>query len=306
MPLTKADYRTLLDAVNDGIYLVDTERRIKFWNKAAEGITGFNEKEVLGRHCADNILRHIDREGKSLCETDCPLAKTLRDGRVREADIYLHHKQGHRVPVHVRIAPVRDENGSIVAAVEVFGDRSRRLAMLERLAELEQTALLDPLTEVGNRRLLEGYMTSCLDELERYGWAFGVLFVDIDHFKRVNDKYGHETGDEVLKVVARVLRANLRSFDLVGRWGGEEFLVVCVNVDDELLGGTAERLRGLVEQSSCRVGTQDIRVTVSIGAALAVPHDTPHDIVNRADRLMYRSKRRGRNRVRIESLSRSS
>jgi diguanylate cyclase (GGDEF)-like protein len=116
----------------------------------------------------------------------------------------------------------------------------------------------------------------------------------------VNDQFGHDVGDRVLKMVASTLQNNLRTFDLVCRWGGEEFVVIInINNEDHLL-KLAEKLRMLVEQSSLMTGNHFIRVTVSIGATLAHLHDTPHSLTYRADQLMYQSKKAGRNRVTIE------
>ena len=121
--------------------------------------------------------------------------------------------------------------------------------MLERIAQFEKMAYLDTLTGVANRRFTEMTLHSRLDERQRYGWSFGVLFIDVDHFKNVNDQYGHEVGDQVLAMVAKTLSNSVRSFDFVGRWGGEEFLAILANVDAAELHAFANRIRALVEQS---------------------------------------------------------
>ena len=161
-------------------------------------------------------------------------------------------------------------------------------------------ALLDPLTGMGNRRFVEIGLNSRLNELQRYGWKFGLLFIDIDHFKKVNDLYGHETGDMVLKMVAGTLVHNARSFDLIGRWGGEEFVAIIANVTGEELLRIARKYRALVGESNVLAGKDRISVTISIGATLARPDDSPETLLNRADQLMYQSKLSGRNRVTME------
>jgi PAS domain S-box-containing protein len=117
-------YATLLDNLYDGVYFVDRERRITFWNKAAERITGFTKAEVVGKRCADNLLRHVDNRGNSLCEGACPLSYTLNDSQPRSASVFLHHKDGHRLPVAIRVAPITDHQQKIVGAVEIFRDNS--------------------------------------------------------------------------------------------------------------------------------------------------------------------------------------
>jgi len=216
-------YKDLVDNLYDGVYFVDLDRRITYWNRGAERITGYSAAQVVGCRCSDNLLMHVDYLGTGLCGAGCPLAATCLDGRAREAEVFLRHRDGHRVPVQVRASPMRDAEDRIVGAVEVFTDRSTQSDLEHRAEELRRMALLDHLTEVANRRYLEMLIESRLAELERYGWPLGVLFVDVDHFKEVNDTYGHTAGDHVLRMVARTLASAARSFDVVGRWGGRSF-----------------------------------------------------------------------------------
>lgn len=290
-------YFDILNNLFDGLYFVDRERRITFWNRTAESLTGYEAREVVGRRCADNILVHVDGEGHNLCEGRCPLAKTLEDGESREVEVFLHHRKGHRVPVAVRVAPIRGANGRITGAVEVFNDNSRRLAETQELDHLRRLALLDPMTELRNRHFLEISLQAILKEVNRYNWPMGLLFVDIDRFKRVNDAYGHEAGDEILKAVAKTLAQSVRSFDIVGRWGGEEFVVVVRNITEKNLALLAEKIRALVGKSFVTLASSQVGVTVSIGATTLAPDDTVDNAIARADRLMYKSKAAGRNRV---------
>jgi diguanylate cyclase (GGDEF)-like protein len=141
-----------------------------------------------------------------------------------------------------------------------------------------------------------------IDEMQRYGWPCGVLFLDIDNFKIVNDTYGHNVGDGVLMMVARTLANNLRAHDLVGRYGGEEFVAIITHVDMAQLHSFAERLRLLVENSSHDTEYGTIRVTVSIGATVVRPEDTIETAITRADMFMYNSKIGGRNRVSLDTM----
>jgi diguanylate cyclase (GGDEF)-like protein/PAS domain S-box-containing protein len=290
-------YQALLEELIEGIYYVDRDRNILFWNRAAERITGFTKKEVIGKSCRDNLLIHVDDGGRHLCLDSCPLQAALDDGEPREAEVFLHHKDGHRVPVFVRICPIRSEEDGVVGAVELFSDNSARLEMTGKLAVLEREVQIDPLTQAANRRYTEHVLHACYDEYRRFSWPFAVLFVDVDNFKAVNDTFSHEIGDRVLSMVAKTLMSNVRSFDHVGRWGGEEFLVILKNLDYRTMTVTAEKLRLLVSHSIFWHGERAVSVTVSIGAALVNDRDDPASLVGRADRLMYQSKEGGRNRV---------
>jgi diguanylate cyclase (GGDEF)-like protein/PAS domain S-box-containing protein len=291
-------YATLLDNLYDGVYFVNQEREITLWNKAAERITGFTKAEVLGKRCADNLLCHVDQRGNSLCKGACPLSYTLADGQPRSASVFLHHKLGHRLPVAIGVAPIPDRRGNIIGAVEIFRDDSATVAALEHLKELEDLAYLDGLTRIANRSYLEAFIVGKFNELRRLGWSFGVIFVDLDQFKQVNDTFGHQTGDLALKTVAQTLLKNCRSFDLAGRWGGEEFVCVISKLQDaDQIAAVAERLRVLVENSWVPLADCSLHVTISLGVTLARLQDTPETLIQRADDLMYRSKTDGRNRV---------
>ncbi|MDD5309104.1 MAG: sensor domain-containing diguanylate cyclase [Deltaproteobacteria bacterium] len=288
----EAFYKGVLDGIEDGVYFVDRERRITYWNRAAERLTGYRAQEVMGTACP---LVHVDDAGRFLCHDGCPLAGAMQDRAAREVEVFLRHKDGHRVPVLVRTSPVVDETGTVSGAVEIFTDNSMRLRTAERIAELERLALVDALTGLPNRRYLEAQLTSRLDEFGRYGWPFGVVFMDIDDFKKVNDAHGHAVGDEALRMVARTLEGGGRAFDVVGRWGGEEFLSIVVNVGIGQLAEIGERMRALVASSSGPHGPPP--VTISCGVALVEDEDTSESIVGRADAQLYRAKLEGKNLV---------
>lgn len=287
----------LLESLFDGVYYVDLDRKITVWNAAAERITGFLRTEVRGSCCADNVLRHMDEAGNELCNTGCPLAASMQDGQLREANVYLHHKQGHRVPVTVRISPVRDADGTIVGGIEVFSDNSSALQILGELESLKKEVYLDRLTGVGNRRYGEMILETRLFEWRSHGVPCGVIFLDIDHFKRFNDLYGHRIGDEVLTLVGKTITNLLRRMDVVARWGGEEFVIILQNVTPDYLQLAAERVRRFIERSFLMVDGEELSVTASLGATVVRGDDTFETIVDRADKLMYESKNKGRNKL---------
>ena len=290
-------YKEILDNLYDGVYFVDRERRITYWNKGAERITGFNAEHMLGRFCYDNLLNHVNEYGIQLCFDGCPLHATIADGLPRQAELYLHHADGQRIPVLVKTAPIRDENGEITGAVETFSDNSKLMTMRHQVRRLEDTVLIDYLTGIGNRRFMVRRLQLAGREFQQQHAPFGILFMDIDHFKSINDTYSHETGDQVLVMVANTLRNNIRSEDAVARWGGEEFVALLAGMDDTGLGVMAEKIRMLVEHSSLRLKDQNVGVTISIGITLVRKDDTLNSMIERADQNMYKSKRAGQNCV---------
>jgi len=183
---------------------VNLERQITFWNKAAERITGFTKAEVWGS-VAPTTCYATWTTGAIPCARGLPLSYTLRDGQFRSASVFLHHKNGHRLPVAIGVAPITDNQQNIIGAVEIFRDNSTTVAALEHLKELEDLVYLDGLTHIANRTYLETFIVAKFNELRRLGWSFGVISIDVDQFKSVNDTFGHQTGDLVLKMVAQTL-----------------------------------------------------------------------------------------------------
>jgi diguanylate cyclase (GGDEF)-like protein/PAS domain S-box-containing protein len=293
-------YHEILDNVADGVYFADRERRITFWNRAATEISGHPRESVVGRQCLQGPLQHVDMEGRRLCQTAaCPLSFVLADGQPRQADVLLRHRDGHRVPVRVSVRPIRSRAGDVIGAVETFTDLTALLAVERRAAELERLAFIDALTGLGNRQFGERQLESSLAELDRHDRPFGLLLLDVDHFKAVNDTWGHDTGDAVLRAIGRTLSGAARTEDFVARWGGEEFLALVRESEVTGLTSAGERIRRMVAAAIVSIPGSEISVTVSIGGTIARAAETATQLLRRADALLYRSKERGRNQVTV-------
>jgi diguanylate cyclase (GGDEF)-like protein/PAS domain S-box-containing protein len=289
--------QALLAAMSEAVYVVDRQRRVTYWNPAAERLTGYPADQVVGRCCRDGILNHVDHEGTSLCKSRCPLLATIGDGQPHDMLAFLHHRDGHRVPVAARAAALADPDGNITGAVEVFHDDSRNKMLKDRLDDVQRQALTDALTGIANRRMLTQVLRQRRGDQVRYGYAYAVLFADIDHFKQVNDTYNHDVGDRVLQMVSATLRDCTRTGDTVGRWGGEEFLVVATAGEADQVLNLAERARHLVASTWAQNGADRVAVTLSIGVALARPGEATDELVRRADMAMLAAKTKGRNRT---------
>ena len=300
MDIEKDSFKKILENLHEGLYLVDRNGVITYWNKAAEQISGFSANEVVGKSCSDNILTHVDSDGNNLCTGMCPLATTIADGKPREDEIYMHHKDGHRIPVSIRASTLTNRDGNIIGGIELFTNISHQVAYELKVKELEKLALLDNLTQLPNRNYIEREIQSRYEAKMRYNVPFGILFIDIDHFKQFNDTYGHDMGDDVLKFVANTFIANARPFDLYGRWGGEEFIGIIHDINGKSLELLGNRLRSLVETSYIIRGNKKLYATISIGATVINNDDTIDRLIKRADTLLYKSKAEGRNRLTMD------
>jgi diguanylate cyclase (GGDEF)-like protein len=224
----------------------------------------------------------------------------MDDGKLREAEVFLHHHDGHRLPVIVRASPIRNINGEIIGAVETFSNNEQIIRNRRKVDELFQSAYIDPLTGIGNRRYLEDGMQAAKAMADRGIGIAGLILIDVDNLKYFNDTYGHMIGDQILKMVVRTLKHSLRSIDLLGRWGGDEFIAIAQDVKElDTLQKVANKLRLMVENSSIDFDEGTLSTTISIGATL-VNVDEPEIIFRRADRLLYESKQAGKNKITVK------
>ncbi len=293
-------FKSILDHTFDGVNYVDGKRRILYWNAGAERITGFAADEMVGQQCQrEEGLCHIDDEGVRLCEKLCPLLSVISSGEEVQKRVYLRSKSGRRVPVDAVTSPVFDERKRPIGAVQVFRDATGYEEAEKASRIIARMAATDPLTGLLNRRAVEIELEIESNRAQRLKLPLSVIFGDLDYFKMVNDKHGHAVGDEVLKGVARLLQAGVREYDRASRYGGEEFLVLLPETKAEIAQEIAERLRTsiavwkLIHQERL----WPFSMTMSFGVAEMLPGETWENVVERADRALYRAKKAGRNQV---------
>ncbi|KFB09737.1 GGDEF domain-containing protein [Nitratireductor basaltis] len=175
--------------------------------------------------------------------------------------------------------------------------RAMTRSLSERSESLEHAALTDGLTGTQNRRFFDGALREYLREFGRIQKPIGLMVLDLDHFKQVNDTHGHDVGDEVLRQVAACLRDMTRYHDVVARLGGEEFAIVAPNMSQQALVKLAERIRTAISNLSIESGNVRLRVTTSVGLAIWDGKETADEFYRRTDKMLYQAKRLGRNRV---------
>jgi len=248
-------------------------------------ISGYPKDELIGKK------HSILRDPSMPTELFENLWETIKNGDDWSGEICNISKNGERYWVYANISPVFDEDGKIVAYTAIREDITDK-------KRIEELAITDRLTKIYNRIHLDKILNSELVRSSRYKTPFSVILLDIDKFKSVNDTYGHQVGDSVLKESAKILKNSVREIDTLGRWGGEEFLVIAPNTDLEGARRLAEKLR--VAMESFRFSVVGNK-TGSFGVSSWREGDSEESLLKRADDALYLAKERGRNRVEVEN-----
>lgn len=288
-------WQHLLNALGEGVFGVDVEGRCTFVNPAGLAMLGYSLEEMLGQD-QHNLFHYQHEDGSPHAYAECPITLTLQDGVSRNLEDWFWRKDGTGFPVMMTTTPM-DKKDRLQGAVVVFRDINKQ-RQLEN--QLRKEASTDPLTGVANRRLFLNQANQEIRRYQRFGEPASLIMADIDHFKRINDTYGHAVGDEVLKHFTKLTSEFLRSTDLLGRLGGEEFgiLLSVTNSSDALV--FAERCRRLVSETPAATAKGTIPFTVSLGLTQFHHSDeTADNILKRADAALYRAKQGGRNMVEV-------
>lgn len=271
------------------VIITDIYGRIKYANPKFERMTGYDRHEVL------NENPRIFKSGNTVNHVYQDLWKTILQGREWRGEFENKRKDNTPYYVEAQIAPLLDMQGNIVRIIALQEDITEKKILQQKLNKLATT---DGLTEVFNRNTFLQLFKQEVRRIERYGQPLTVLVFDLDHFKSVNDTYGHHAGDHVLIQFAKTITTELRDSDIFGRMGGEEFAAVLVETDEKGGRQLADRLRQKTEQLRVCVDGQDIHMTVSIGCTSWQKSDSEvEEVLKRADRALYSAKHAGRNRV---------
>ena len=278
-----------VEASNDLVLITDPSYNVEYVNPAFVKVTGYEPDEVLGRH--PGFLQGRKTPGTALDR----LRSRMRAGRASRAELVNYRKDGTPFWIDLSVVPVTGSDGMIEHWVSVGRDVSERKQAEQEITRL---AMEDYLTALPNRRAAEARLQLEWNRARRTRSPFALALLDIDHFKRVNDQFGHEVGDRTLRHVAQVVNATLRGGDWVARWGGEEFVICFHGLDAAGALAAGERMRKHVKASApASDGTQP-SVTVSLGVSVYRPAlESPTQMLAEADGLLYEAKQAGRDRV---------
>ena len=290
-------FQSLVQTTNDVVVVTDATPqdeggpRIIYVNPAFERLMGYSAEEILGQ--SPRIFNGPDTDS----HTRYRIRKALREGKGIRTEILKYCKDGQTRWLDMNIVPLRDAGGVITHFASIERDLTRYKKIERQLANM---ALFDSLTGSLNRPAFFQHAEKEFARGKRYFRPLSVIMVDIDHFKRINDQYGHHGGDQVLQIFAEACQEVIRSTDLMGRIGGEEFALLLPDTPIKSAFNLAERLRTRINKFPYLAGEMLIEVTASLGVAELQSDDINFKaLLQRADEALYEAKHAGRNQVKI-------
>ena len=280
-------FMEMIDSAPMSIVITDSKARIEYVNSYFTQLTGYSFEEALGRN------PRILQSGQTPSEVYSELWSRLLQGGSWKGEFINLKKNGDIYVEIASIFPIKDKMGQLhYAAFKIDGTEQKKIQDLVNL---------DPLTSLFNRLYLDQRLQTDLDTCFEDNNPLSLIFLDLDRFKKVNDLRGHPTGDQVLRSVARLLRANIRSQDgWIARYGGDEFVICLPAIDADTAHKIAERLRLALAGEPLDCEGTDVRISCSIGVHTVTrgsEENTPEDLMKAADYKMYLAKERGRNTV---------
>ncbi|MDG3006062.1 sensor domain-containing diguanylate cyclase [Paludisphaera mucosa] len=289
----------LLDALPDPAYFLDPGGRALLWNEAAARFTGYPREDMLAPFGSVEKLAYSDWSDVPLRWEELPSSRSLIEGRSVDRLLFVRRRESRQVWVEVRCSPVRGDDGAILGVLVVLRDATPAIAVEEALHQARRAAESDPLTGLANRRSLDRMLELHLGIQAREDRPLCLLMADLDHFKDVNDGWGHDVGDRALTAFAGVLQGLSRAEDLAARLGGDEFVILLPDHSLDVAARIAERIRvATPDATPPELGRR--RLTASFGVAQAARDESAAQLIRRADAALYRAKALGRDRVEVD------
>jgi PAS domain S-box-containing protein/diguanylate cyclase (GGDEF)-like protein len=292
-------FRTILESLQTGIYLVDHHQKILFWNDGAERITGYLRQDVLGRFCVESLLANRGAHDSFASDAADAIAAVLRDGKPVAVNVSLCHKDGHRVLVRLRAVPIRNSHGTVIGAAESFEESLTVSSWDRRQGKLAVFGCIDEESGVFNREFLLFQIQENLETFNRYRIPFSVLCIQVDQIAQFLAARGIRAVSAIQRAVAQTLGNSLRPTDLLGRLSDSRFLAVLTECEGGEIESVAKRIGKMVGYTEINWWGDKLSVTASFGGTGSVAGDTVESIVSRAEGSLDASAATGGNRVTV-------
>lgn len=288
--------RKLITNMHDGVVFVDAGRRIFQWNTGAERLTGVSGTAATDRMFEPSLLQLSYPNGALIPDDKCPVRAVLQTGTPNSQRVGMLGRSGRHVSIDLHVYPVFSTSGVTCGATLLMHDASSETSLEEKCMALHAQTTRDPLTQVANRAEFDRMLALFIDAHQDTGLPCALIMTDIDHFKKINDTFGHQAGDEAIVTFATLLKSLCRTGDLVARYGGEEFAVLCANCNNATAAVRAEEIRKRLAETA-HTSLANHLFTASFGVTELQVGDTPETMIRRADRALLQAKDQGRNQV---------
>lgn len=289
-------YRHMMDHIDNGVIFIDSEYRVLDWNRSAARITGRSAESVQHQAWTPEIAGLCDTEGIPLSEAHCPFRALMTNGTAGKQRLAVRTPTSTLVQVSIDVVPVANEHGLRRGGAIILEDVSETAELERKIVHLRERACQDQLTKVANRGELNRQLPEFVSYHQRTRQSGSVIICDIDFFKRINDNFSHQAGDEALIIFAKLLKDSCREADFVARYGGEEFVILCSQCELTEAKSLAETIRKKLKQTPLAF-LRNQYMTASFGVATINPEDTEESVLGRADRGLLIAKENGRDRV---------
>ncbi|MCI0334177.1 MAG: diguanylate cyclase [Planctomycetes bacterium] len=288
--------KKLIDNMHDGVVFVDSQATILLWNTGVERLTGVSSAAACGRTFIPSLLEMCNNREQPIANEDCPVSQAILTGVQWLGRVNIMGRQGRHVAVDLHAIPVRSSDGATHGATVLLHDVSSETSLEEKCQALHAQVAKDPLTQVANRAEFDRMLSNFVAAHQESNLPCSLVMSDLDHFKSINDTFGHQAGDEAIITFASLLKSMCRSGDLVARYGGEEFAILCADCTNAAAARKAEAIREMLsEMGHSSLGNRAI--TASFGVTELQAGDTPETMLRRADRALLQAKDQGRNQV---------
>jgi diguanylate cyclase (GGDEF)-like protein/PAS domain S-box-containing protein len=275
-------YRDILNGLQIGVSVLDLQKKIVFWSDGAEQITGYSRIDVLGHSCTENILPHCSQSSCEMCTEKCPMATALHEAKPVEAMSLIHHKSGHRIPVHTWAIPLRDKRGSIIGIIQTFEGDFALASPDPNGRSMKEQGWLDDVTGLPNQAMMQSHLRETLGTFTEVHIPFGIVLLQVHDLGQFRASYGQGAARSILQVLARTLRNTVWPTDFVGSWSDGRFLVILMGCSEEALQTVSQRTLKTVASATIRWWGEDLSVAVSIGCTGARAGDTVESLLLRA------------------------
>lgn len=285
--------RAILYSLPMGLYVVNRDHKVLFWNDGIERLTGFHSQDIVGRLWNETATapanqndalaaRQAQSTTQRLADPGAIIESTLREGKPVVADISLVHKSGHRLRLRMHSVPVRDTSGTIIGAAQSFEEPQNVSDWDERHSKLRAAGCLDPDTGLLNQKFIEFHLRESLAGFNEHKLPFSIVCVQVDQLEHLRRRYGAAAMALVQRAVAKTLETSLRPTDFIGRLGQQQFLAVLPECAAGEINFVTDRLAEMVAGTEIRWWGDEISVTASFGGAAVLEGDTTESMLDRA------------------------